>query len=217
VAEDEEAETLTVRAVSTVDTSKSGTAAVRVYANQSEVPTVSGVTVSPAAPSVVKGGTLTFTAEVQGTNNPPQTVTWSVVGGGEGTSISASGVLTAAEDEEAETLTVRAVSTVDTSKSGTADVAVIPPLLILTLAYPADQAAEELSGLTPITPDTPITLTANALFDSYQWQADGFIKGTANTFTLNAGDYSPGIHHLTLEVTLNGVVYSKSGAFTVQK
>jgi hypothetical protein len=54
------------------------------------------------------------------------------------------------------------------------------------------------------------------MFDIYQWRVDGFVKGTAKTFTLNAGDYSPGIHRLNLEVTLNGVVYSKSGAFTVQ-
>jgi hypothetical protein len=45
---------------------------------------------------------------------------------------------------------------------------------------------------------------------------DGFVKGNAGTFTLNAGDYSSGRHQLGLEVTLNGAVYSKSGVFTVQ-
>jgi hypothetical protein len=45
---------------------------------------------------------------------------------------------------------------------------------------------------------------------------DGKIKGTGKTFTLYADDYAAGRHQLSLEVTLNGVVYSKSGSFTVQ-
>jgi hypothetical protein len=125
VAADETASSLTVTATSTIDTSKSGTAAVTVYANQSDVPTIISVTVSPAAANVGKGKTRTFTATVAGTNNPPQTVTWSVSGGGAGTSITpAGGILTVAADETASSLTVRATSAYDTTKSGTAAVTV---------------------------------------------------------------------------------------------
>jgi hypothetical protein len=124
VAAAETAGTLTVTATSTVDTGKSGTATVTVPAGQSPAPTVAGVTVSPATAEVAKGGTQQFSAAVTGTNNPAQTVTWSVAGGGTGTGISAAGLLTVAADENAASLTVTATSTVDTSKSGTATVTV---------------------------------------------------------------------------------------------
>jgi hypothetical protein len=220
VAADEAAATLTVRAVSTFDTGKSGTASVTITSPALPAPIVSWVTVSPTDAGVEQGGTHLFTATVEGTNDPAQTVTWSVEGAyGAGTAIGRdSGFLTVAADETAATLTVRATSTVDTTKSGRVDVIVIPVgKRSFILVYPADKAAGELSGLTAITPNAPLTLTTNAVFDTYRWQIDGFVKGTAKTFTLNAGDYSPGRHQISLEVTLNGAAYSKSGAFTVQK
>ena len=89
--------------------------------------TVTGVTVAPSAVDVVKGGTQTFTATVTGTGSPATTVTWTVTGGITGTSIDSAGVLTVAEGETAATLTVKATSTVDTTKSGTATVTVTEP------------------------------------------------------------------------------------------
>jgi len=87
--------------------------------------TVTAVTVSPDPAYVRKGTTQQFTATVSGTNSPAQTVTWSidetVVAG---TSISNTGLLTVASDETAQTLTIRATSTADTTKSGTAKVTV---------------------------------------------------------------------------------------------
>jgi uncharacterized protein YjdB len=90
------------------------------------VPTVTGVTVSPATPDVVKGNTITFTATVTGTNHPAQTVTWSIdqTNKNAGTAINASGVLTVAAAETLASLTVKATSTVDASKSGTATVTI---------------------------------------------------------------------------------------------
>jgi hypothetical protein len=88
-------------------------------------PAVTEVTVNPATATVAKGRTQQFNATVTGTNNPAQTVTWTVTGGGNGTSINPSGLLTVAANETAETLTIRAVSTVDAKQSGTATVAVI--------------------------------------------------------------------------------------------
>jgi hypothetical protein len=78
---------------------------------------VTSVTVSPSTPGVVKGGYLQFTATVTGITD--QTVTWSAEGGG-------AGLLTVAGNEASPTLTVKAMSTVDTSKSGTATVTVMP-------------------------------------------------------------------------------------------
>ena len=90
-------------------------------------PTVTSVTVSPATVSVARGQTQQFSATVNGTGSPAQTVTWTVSGGGSGTSINSSGLLTIASSETATTLTVRATSTVDTSRSGTATVTVSVP------------------------------------------------------------------------------------------
>ena len=88
-------------------------------------PSVTGVAVVPVTANVQKGTTQIFAANVVGANNPAQTVAWSVTGGGAGTTINATtGVLTIAGGETAETLTVRATSTVDGSKFGEAIVTV---------------------------------------------------------------------------------------------
>jgi hypothetical protein len=124
VGANETAATLTVRATSTADPSKYGTAIVTVYASENELPTVSSVTVTPATATVAKGAAQQFTAAVSGTNNPAQSVTWTVEGGGDGTSISTGGLLSIGANETATALTVRAASTDDPSKSGTATVTV---------------------------------------------------------------------------------------------
>jgi len=107
-------------------------------------PTVTSVTVDPATPNVVKGGNITFTATVTGTNNPAQTVTWSIdqTNKNTGTAINANGELTVAATENLTSLTVRATSTVDTTKSGTATVTIsseeeydptVPPTEVLNI------------------------------------------------------------------------------------
>jgi formylglycine-generating enzyme required for sulfatase activity len=116
----ETAASLTVTAASMVDPAKSGTAAVDVTGANV---TVTGVTISPATVYLVTGATQAFSAVVAGTGDPAQTVTWSVTGNNDpGTAINAAGVLAVAAGETAETLTVTAVSTVDTSQSKTAAV-----------------------------------------------------------------------------------------------
>ena len=123
VGADETASALTVRATSTVDTSKSGTATVNLITPI----TVTSVTVSPNPANVAKGKTQSFSVSVSGTGNPSQTVTWTLEGAktSASTSINSStGALTIGTDETATTLTVRATSTVDSSKSGTASVTI---------------------------------------------------------------------------------------------
>ena len=95
-------------------------------------PTVTDIAVSPATAVVVRGENQDFTALVAGTNNPSQTVTWSVTGGVTGTSISAAGRLTVAASETAAALTVRATSTANSSISGTASVTVNAPFVPVT-------------------------------------------------------------------------------------
>jgi len=83
-----------------------------------EGPTVTSVTISPTTGSVTKGANRYFYAKVIGTKDPAQNVTWSIDEASKkaGTTI-ASGLLTVASDEALTSLTVRATSTVDSSKS----------------------------------------------------------------------------------------------------
>jgi len=92
-----------------------------------EMPVVTGVTVSPANVSVAKGKTKTFSATVTGSKleEVHKTVNWSVTGGKTGTVIAADGTLTVADDETATSLTVKATSSIDAGKSGTASVSII--------------------------------------------------------------------------------------------
>ncbi len=87
--------------------------------------TVSEVKINPSEISLEQGSSKTFGVSVTGTGSPSQKVTWSVAGNKSGkTSIDENGKLTIGEDETAETLTVKAVSAVDTGKSATAEVRV---------------------------------------------------------------------------------------------
>jgi outer membrane protein OmpA-like peptidoglycan-associated protein len=138
--------TLTVRATSTADTSRSATAAVTVPVAASQIvppgvtaptaPTVTTIFVNPVTSVVPQGYEQHFTAVVEGTNNPPQTVTWTVTGGTAGTSINQNGLLTVGPNEPSGTLTVRATSTADTSRSATATVTVPAPTVGAITAPP---------------------------------------------------------------------------------
>jgi alpha-L-fucosidase 2 len=89
---------------------------------------VNSVTVSPMAIQMAKGSSQQFTAVVDGLNEPPQDVTWSVSGSkklAELTSITENGMLVVASDEPNNMLTVKAVSNVDSTVSGTAQVTLI--------------------------------------------------------------------------------------------
>jgi hypothetical protein len=107
---------------------ETGEKTVVVYQAPDAAPTVSAVVVSPSTASVVKGNTQAFTAGVAGTGSPAQSVTWSIDGTpAAGTGIATDGTLTVAAGETAATLTIRATSTVDTTKSGTTAVTVTAP------------------------------------------------------------------------------------------
>lgn len=83
--------------------------------------TVTGVQVDFASGEtiVVRDSTYTFKATVSGTGAFDNTVTWSVIGGSAGTSISSDGVLTVAANEAASTLTIKAVANGDPEKVAT--------------------------------------------------------------------------------------------------
>lgn len=69
--------------------------------------------------TVVRDSTYTFKATVSGIGAFDNTVTWSVIGGSAGTSISSDGVLTVVANEAASTLTIKAVANGDPEKVAT--------------------------------------------------------------------------------------------------
>ncbi len=111
-----------VVATSVADPSKSATATVTVNAPIT-------VTVSPAGLTVPTGTTQQFTAAVSGTAN--QNVTWTIVEGAAGGTISASGLYTAGPTQS--TYTIKATSVADPTRSGTVAVTVGPPAVTVTV------------------------------------------------------------------------------------
>lgn len=110
--------TITVRATSQEDDSKSGTAMITVTAAMV-------VAVSPSAPSAYVNETQQFTATVTGDGN--HAVTWSLDGFGGKGSITSSGLYTApATVPIPATVTVRATSQTDPTKSGAAQATILP-------------------------------------------------------------------------------------------
>ena len=83
------------------------------------------VKISPVVVLVKRGATRQFTAIVEGTNHPPQTVEWSVEGGSVGTLITTGGELLVASDQYSG-FAVTATSTADNTKSASVTVSIMP-------------------------------------------------------------------------------------------
>jgi len=139
------------------------------------MPTVTNVTINPAFASVTMSHNtmFSFTALVNGENNPPQTVAWEVTGGITGTTIT-SGILSISDNETAQELTVKAVSAFDTKKSDEVTVTIL---------------RNQLTGYVSISGFAQVGGTLTALVDnlagtgniSYQWQrADNAIGNYTN-------------------------------------
>ena len=87
-------------------------------------PGITSVRVSPGAATIAKGGQLQLTANVVTTGFAPMSVTWSISGNTSNKSnISSTGMLTVGDDETTN-ITVKATSTYDHEKSGTATITV---------------------------------------------------------------------------------------------
>ena len=108
------------------------------------VPTVTDVKISHEDSSFLNGGRYRFSATVEGTDNPPQDVIWSVEGStSEKTVISSKGVLAIADDETGTELTIQAVSQFDSKISGSVEIMVT----IVILPPPKNRLSGEASVL----------------------------------------------------------------------
>ncbi|MDR2500361.1 MAG: Ig-like domain-containing protein [Treponema sp.] len=123
---------LTIRAAAKADTGKFGSATVSLI----DAPSVAQVTVEPQDARVTPGLERQFTAVVEVTGNADKTVVWSLSGNTQaGTLISASGLLTVAKTEPADTeLIITATSAADGTKSGSAAARVTPYVPLPSLA-----------------------------------------------------------------------------------
>jgi len=170
--------TVAVKATSLADTQKSATALVTVTGQ----PSIS-VTVNPASTNVQTLATRQFSASVTGTSNTA--VTWQVnnVTGGDAITgtISTSGLYTAPASVPVGTVTVRAVSQADSTRSGTASVTVTLPPVVVTIGIAPVNASlivgstQQFSAAVTGSPDTTVT-----------WNVNNVAGGTTGTGTIDA-------------------------------
>ncbi|MCL2792606.1 MAG: hypothetical protein FWD87_05905 [Spirochaetaceae bacterium] len=176
VANNETFRTLYITATSVVDRSRSNTVSASVV-----VPTVTSVTVSPPNQSLRSGSSVQFAASVVGTHNPSTAVIWRVssdIGGTgpvtAGTSIDINGVLTVAPNETITTLFITATSVFDSTKSGTAHVSVIIPIVTGVAVSPPSQSLRSGSSLQ----FTASVMGTNNPANIVTWRVSSNIAGT---------------------------------------
>lgn len=127
ISEDETSKLITVRAVSALDSSKSGRATVAVDEEAEIIPMVTVVQVIPADATVIRGKSLLLQAIVSGINLNDHSVSWSLIGNNNTeTYIDEEGILHINEMESASVLVITATSNADNTKSGTSVISVIP-------------------------------------------------------------------------------------------
>lgn len=136
------------------------------------------VSVSPVSATVASGKAQQFTATVANSSN--QSVTWSVTGG----TISPSGLFTAPTVTADRTVTVKATSVADTSKSASATVTVKAPGAVLSVSPTTLSFTGQQGGANPSASSLSIsntgggTLTYSAAADA-SWLAVAPANGTA--------------------------------------
>jgi uncharacterized protein YjdB len=188
---DEAAETITVKAFSAISgyTDVFGIATVTVSEEKQPEPIVDEVLVTPSAITLDKGDSFTFSARVNGTNNPSQSVAWSITDHvSANTEITGSGVLAISQDETAGTINVIATSTVDGSKCGTAVVTVKQPEITYAVTATAGAGGTVAGGGIY---DEGATVTLTAMPDSNYtfggWYEGGvLVSGASATYIFAA-------------------------------
>ena len=140
-------------------------------------PAVYNVTVEPGSVDKVQGDRLAFTAAVDAVSGADETVTWSVTGGDNGTSIDReTGLLVISYQQTPTTLTVTATSVFDDTVTGTAEVNVGEQFRVNTVTVTPSMAA--------LVQGETLTFTATVAAQGgastgYNWSVTGANNGTA--------------------------------------
>jgi hypothetical protein len=201
-------------------TSSSVTCSVTMNANTTVTatyngPTISSIAISPN--SAVIGTQVQFAAVVSGTNNPSQSVTWSVAAP-PGSTLSPGTITTAGlyttPYPAPPTVTVTATSTQDTTKSGSATVTLSQPSPAAGPALTIDAGNEThainpyIYGMNFYTLDTATAKAANIAID--RWGGDATSRyNYQQDFTSSASDW-----YFENQVGKTGV--EDTGAFNAQ-
>jgi Glycoside hydrolase family 44 len=200
---------VTVRATSTVDTTKSGAATVTFN-------TVTSVTVTPATASLSPGGSKQFSATVAGTGNYSNAVTWSVndIVGGNTTvgTITAAGLYVAPSSSLPASVTIKATSTFDTTKWGSA-----------TVNFSAVNTVTVTPGTVTLAPgDTKQFAAAVAGVGTYTtgvtWTVNNIAAGNATVGTISSSGFYVTPYPAPASVTIKATSTfdtTKSGSATV--
>lgn len=209
--------TATITATSTEDTSKFGSSTVTVTAP----PTVTSVTVTCASATVQVEQTDQCTANVQGTSNPSQTVTWAVNSAASGNStvgtISSAGLYTAPDPipSSGSAITITATSQADSTKYATAQISLTYPAPSLISVSPSSESTGSA--------DTTLTLNGSGFTKASIVDLDGatlttsFASTSALSATLPASDSAmAGNHSITVANPSPGGGSSNAVPFAIQ-
>jgi len=159
------------------------------------------VSVSPSSAMVNQGATQTFTASVAGTTNTA--VTWSVLEGPAGGTITSAGIYTA--PSTAGTFHIMATSQTDSAKSATAAVTV--PSVSVAISPPA--ATVDQGATTSFTANVSGTVINTSVTWSVQEGATGGTVSSAGAYT---APLTAGVFHL---VATSQADPTKSGVSTI--
>ena len=170
IGRDELADSIVIEATSKLDETKKASETVSILRTTiSENTIVEKVHVSPQKADVEVGQRRQYKAVVMGVNGPSQEVQWSVSNNScPSTSVDASGLLTVAEEEESEELTVIATSVENEQIAGTATVSVIR----LSILPVADKVIILLKPGDTIALSARV-LGANAPSQAVNWRIEG--------------------------------------------
>ncbi len=171
--------TVTIRAISQADPSKSASATVTI---QSDV----AVSVTPATTAVELGASAQFNAVVSGSGDPDRAVRWSVNGieGGDASvgTISATGLYTAPRRLPAGTVNVTATSLADPAKAASAVVTITSNLTVAIISGPSSvqngATAQYTATVTPAPGSNPDP--------GVVWSVNGIAGGNATVGTVDA-------------------------------
>jgi hypothetical protein len=204
VAADETADTLTLRATAADDETKYHEISI-------SIPQVSSVSINPASASVGRNSTEQFAATANGTGSPPQNVEWAIVESGlaAGTGIDESGLLSIGASETKTSLTVRATSGYDTSKSNTAAVTVLFPSTV-TITITPNGSDISINSLTIAKGQTGTFTASIEDAASYAWYLNGIPVSGANTpsYLFDTTGINAGIYELMVVADKTGQTLS---------
>jgi hypothetical protein len=183
--------------------------------------------VAPNSVDIWKGRTQDFAAIIEGTNDPDQSVTWTVSGNSSEDTLFKDNILYAALDETAEHFTVTATSTFDPGKSGSSKVNLVRPKVTGVTILETDAAIHRGGSMEfhatvegPKGPDQDVvwSIAGNSSdgtkFDGNKLTVAG--DEANKSWTITAASYFDGEHFGTTEVKLAYKIttqFSEQGQF----